>query len=268
MRKSRPSIGDYRAVSQFVGALGEISSADHRPDASLRLLTESTGALIGASALWWSIVGDPPLPSRDNATIITHSYVHGVDELTLLRWQRAYLVESGYLQHPMWGPFARGAGRLRSACREELVSDQEWYSHPHVAEWGRELGYDDILVSAVPLGAGASAYLVAVRPWGERRFGERERELLELIFRSASWCYRSWLEPEHDAQGGPRLGGVRSRLPPRHRSILEYLLTGRGEKQIAASTGLSLRTTHKYIEHVYRAFAVSSRAELMALWIK
>ncbi|NVJ06373.1 hypothetical protein HUW63_14150 [Myxococcus sp. AM001] len=256
-------------MSQFIGALGEIFSADHRPNASLRHLMESTGSLIGASALWWSIVGDPP-QSRHNAAIITHSYVHGVDERALLRWQRAYLVESGYRQHPMWGPFARNAGRLRSACREELVSDQEWYSHPHVAEWGRGMGYDDILVSAVPLGAGASAYLVATRPWGDRRFGEREREreLLELLFRSASWCYRSWLEPQHDTQGGLRLDGVRSHLPPRHRAILEQLLTGRSEKQIAASTGLSLRTTHKYIEYVYRAFAVSSRAELMALWVR
>jgi DNA-binding NarL/FixJ family response regulator len=49
--------------------------------------------------------------------------------------------------------------------------------------------------------------------------------------------------------------------------MLELLLSGRSEKEIATALQVSPRTVHKYVEQIYRAFEVSSRAELMALFI-
>ena len=57
-------------------------------------------------------------------------------------------------------------------------------------------------------------------------------------------------------------------LPARHSAVLDALLTGRSEKQIAAALALSPRTVHKYIEQVFRALDVHSRAELMALFLR
>jgi DNA-binding NarL/FixJ family response regulator len=107
-----------------------------------------------------------------------------------------------------------------------------------------------------------------LRPWGARPFEDRERQLLELVNASAAWLYRRQREPLRDAAGRPRPGAIRGRLPPRHRGIVDQLLTGRSEKEIAGAVGLSVRTAHKYIEQVFRAFQVSSRPELMALWIR
>jgi DNA-binding CsgD family transcriptional regulator len=49
--------------------------------------------------------------------------------------------------------------------------------------------------------------------------------------------------------------------------VLDELLAGRSEKEVAAKLCLSTRTVHKYVEKIYRVFSVSSRGELMALWI-
>ena len=55
---------------------------------------------------------------------------------------------------------------------------------------------------------------------------------------------------------------IQELLPDRQRQILERLLSGDGEKQIARKLGLSIHTVHSYIRRLYRRLNVSSRAEL------
>lgn len=57
-------------------------------------------------------------------------------------------------------------------------------------------------------------------------------------------------------------------LPTRHAKVLDELLTGHGEKEIAADLGLSPRTVHKYTEQIFRALGVRSRPELMARFVR
>jgi DNA-binding NarL/FixJ family response regulator len=57
-------------------------------------------------------------------------------------------------------------------------------------------------------------------------------------------------------------------LGPRLRQTLELLLAGDGEKQIAGKLSLSRHTVHDYVKVVYRRFGVSSRAELLSLWVR
>ncbi len=57
-------------------------------------------------------------------------------------------------------------------------------------------------------------------------------------------------------------------LSPRQHQTLELLLSGDGEKQIAAKMKISPHTVHGYVKSVYRRFDVSSRAELLALWVR
>jgi DNA-binding CsgD family transcriptional regulator len=56
-------------------------------------------------------------------------------------------------------------------------------------------------------------------------------------------------------------------LSPTARRIVSKLLTGMSEKEIAASMGQSVNTTHKYIKAIYGQFGVQSRAALMSLWL-
>ena len=257
----RLSTGDYRFALNLVGELGEFS--EDRSDQMLGHLLASLGPKLGAGALWWSVVGGPA-PAA--VTGVSRSLVHGLDETTLRRWEKGYLLEDKYRDQPMWKPLAAGAGQVRSARRQQLVSDRAWYRSPHVAEWNRGLGYDDVVVSAVPLGDGSEVWLAAMRPWNDGRYREGDRALLELVSGGLRGSFCRHLNPTRDA-GGLRVEAIRSRLPARHQTIVAQLITGRSEKQIAAAVSLSARTAHKYIEQVYRAFGVSSRAELMALWI-
>ncbi|HEX6810785.1 MAG TPA: helix-turn-helix transcriptional regulator [Planctomycetota bacterium] len=57
------------------------------------------------------------------------------------------------------------------------------------------------------------------------------------------------------------------RLPPRLRLVLDQLLSGASEKEIAAKLRLSSHTVHQYVKLIYQRLGVSSRAELMAQFI-
>jgi DNA-binding CsgD family transcriptional regulator len=56
-------------------------------------------------------------------------------------------------------------------------------------------------------------------------------------------------------------------LSRRERQVLLAMLHGLAEKQIAVLLSLTTHTVHSYVKAVYRRFGVSSRSELMALWI-
>jgi DNA-binding CsgD family transcriptional regulator len=58
------------------------------------------------------------------------------------------------------------------------------------------------------------------------------------------------------------------RLSPRLKQVLDQLLTGAAEKHVAASLGISKHTTHDYVTDLYRRFAVTSRAELLARFVR
>lgn len=60
---------------------------------------------------------------------------------------------------------------------------------------------------------------------------------------------------------------LRAKLSPRQGAVLDFLLTGQSEKEIAASLGLTVNTVHGYVKEIFRHLRVHSRHELMALWI-
>ena len=57
-------------------------------------------------------------------------------------------------------------------------------------------------------------------------------------------------------------------LAPRLRQTLEALLNGDSEKEAALRLGLSVHTIHEYVNALYRLFGVSSRAELLACFLR
>lgn len=57
-------------------------------------------------------------------------------------------------------------------------------------------------------------------------------------------------------------------MAPRLRQTLSMLLEGDAEKEIARKLGISKHTVHVYIKALHKHFDVSSRSELMALFIR
>ena len=53
----------------------------------------------------------------------------------------------------------------------------------------------------------------------------------------------------------------------REREVLECLLTGASEKEVASSLEISPQTVHAHVKSLYRGFGVASRAQLMAKFL-
>jgi DNA-binding CsgD family transcriptional regulator len=98
------------------------------------------------------------------------------------------------------------------------------------------------------------------RAHGAAPFGPREVAILKLL---------------HDEVGplvGVRLATeehlCRDGLSKRLRETLSVLLEGLSEKQVAGKFDLSIKTVHEYVGMLYKHFQVSSRAELLAYFIR
>jgi DNA-binding CsgD family transcriptional regulator len=153
----------------------------------------------------------------------------------------------------------RRHGQVATFTRRELTDDQTWYSSQHVREVRRKAGLDDSLYSSLTTGADKVACICLSRRWGsQRRFGNREKNILDLLHPACAWVY-------HDESPKAYLDSLA--LSPREKQTLWKLLAGRGEKEIAAEMHLSINTVHHYVKALYKHFDVSSRAELLAKWM-
>lgn len=61
---------------------------------------------------------------------------------------------------------------------------------------------------------------------------------------------------------------LRESLTPRLRETLDHLLAGRTERIIAELMGISQHTVHDHVKALYRLFKVTSRPQLLALWVR
>ncbi|MDI3283722.1 LuxR C-terminal-related transcriptional regulator [Polyangium sp. 15x6] len=150
---------------------------------------------------------------------------------------------------------ARAQGPVCTFTRAELVEDRAWYGSAHVQELRRPGDSDDFIYS-MHRSSGEPARVISLhRPWGERAFSERERQLVAVFHEECSFL--------HEPPGVPaaRLKG----LSPRLQETLRVLARGLSEKQIAAELGLSQYTVHDYVKTLHRHFGVASRSELLAL---
>jgi len=159
---------------------------------------------------------------------------------------------------PMTLANVRRAGVTRSSLRRELVPDEVWDRSSVVHEAMRPAGVEDRLIGVHALGPSHEAYLGLDRGRGERPFGERERDLLQLFLMGAPQFHRDQFLSE-GLLGGP--------LTPRERQVLALLLTDRSEREIGQALGLTWRTTHQYCVSIFRKLGVRGRIGLMARFL-
>ena len=154
-------------------------------------------------------------------------------------------------------------GRLGSwsFARPDLVEDRRWYGSECDNDY-MSLADCDHFIASIRVGRvpGSIDMLAVMRPLGESPFSRREIRMVV------------WLHDTIAELVGTRLAVESQRgihgLSPRCRETLELLLRGEGEKQIASQLCLSRHTIHEYVTTIYRHFEVSSRAELMAYFIR
>jgi DNA-binding CsgD family transcriptional regulator len=160
------------------------------------------------------------------------------------------------------GYFARG-GHAAGAClsRRDYIPDPDWYRSDHYRTCYVTAGLDMTLVCFRELTAGAEfSGLLLSRAGGRPDFSARDRAVLA----------------EAHAAIAPLVGGPLARfaepspadLPPRARQVLRCLLDGDGDKQVAARLGIRPLTVNHHVKHIYAHFGVTTRAELLARWVR
>lgn len=153
------------------------------------------------------------------------------------------------------------AGTFRSRLLRELVDLSEYEQSEHFERFHMPYGLSDRLYVVTPIGEHAeSCYCFELAGNGKRIPAEHAQSVSDAL-RGLGWFQRRLILRHGLTVGEEPLG-------PMEQSVLLGLLAGKSEKQIALSIDRAISTTHNYVTALYRRFKVSTRAQLMALWVQ
>ena len=145
---------------------------------------------------------------------------------------------------------------LSHICDEGIYHASPWYQN-----FRKQIDCDDNVTSirVVDLPRRPEAICID-RPHGAPPFGTHEVALMKLLHDEIAPLVGVRLTTEEHLS--------RDGLSRRLRETLSLLLEGQSEKQVASSLNLSTRTVHDYVTRLYEHFRVTSRAELLAYFIR
>lgn len=242
-----------RSVIELAHEADEITDQDARLQHALTGLCALVGADVGSI-----FVFNNPVPTTPDAGFI-HGYTPSQTQAVLAEYA-ARTVAFDLVARNLRAQFRASAQPL-AKCRRDLVDDRTWYNSPFVNDARRRWGVDDCIYSLHRIGS-SSLGIGLNRSFGSTAFTVKDRALLEIfhlaIARVAADSLRSRMQSFRNS-------GI-AMLPPRAREILDRLLLGASNKDIAEQMQISPNTVHHYCKLVFRAFEVRSRSELIARW--
>jgi DNA-binding CsgD family transcriptional regulator len=148
-----------------------------------------------------------------------------------------------------------------TASRDQVTSAGDFHSAQSYARFREQIGCDDYVMSIRIVDVPRRPEAINIdRPPRAPRFGPRDVELLRLLHDEIAPLIGVRLATEEQL--------CRDGLSKRLNETLTLLLEGRSEKEVASALKLSARTVHDYVTMLYEHFHVSSRAELLAYFIR
>jgi DNA-binding CsgD family transcriptional regulator len=148
-----------------------------------------------------------------------------------------------------------------TAARCDLSDEATYHASPWYQNFFKQLDCDDYVVSIRDVDVPHRPEAITVdRPHVAPPFGPREVALLKLLHDEIAPLVGVRLATEEHLS--------RDGLSRRLRETLTLLLDGQSEKQVASALNLGTRTVHDYVTRLYEHFRVSSRAELLAYFIR
>lgn len=150
----------------------------------------------------------------------------------------------------------QNVGTFRTySLRRELPED--WFETPfYLRHYGSVGTYDAVFV-AFPLNADCESHFGF---YARKTFTDEGIAQLVQALRGIKWFHRHLML-------GHGLIMASSPLTPAERRVLHMLLTKATEKQIGRELEIATSTAHQHVTRIFRKFGVSSRAELMSLWL-
>lgn len=151
------------------------------------------------------------------------------------------------------------AGTFRVKLLNELATP-EWFEGPSYQRYYRALDRKDSMWAGIPINEDAEIQIGFHRSFSKPDFSTHELKFVSHALRGLRWFFRHQML-------GEGAGVASSPLTAAEQAVLQGLLLGLSEKQIAAQNTQSPHTTHDHVKRIFRKYGVSSRSSLMALWL-
>ena len=151
------------------------------------------------------------------------------------------------------------AGDFRVYLLADIVK-ADWYQSAYYQEKMAQTGLIDRLYVVTPLNKDMECYITVDRVKGQPEFNRQHCHQAAALLRGLAWFQRQ-VALSH----GLHISAAA--ITPTERRVLQQLLTGQSEREIAAELGLAYSTVHSYVTAIYRKFDVKGRAGLTALWL-
>jgi DNA-binding CsgD family transcriptional regulator len=248
-------LADVRALFHLVGECRDLGDD---PTQWRQHMAAGLCRLTGAQLAFG---GEARIIEPDGLMAAIHFGDHGWPNAATHSYYLAWLKDPHVLDNPPLRRFCLLPGDRLTRTRQQVVDDRTYYASAFFNEMMRPYDMGHALLSRhTPPGRNWRHILVFNRLLGDRPFGRRESRLVHLFQLEIVPLLGSALATAEQ----PGVAG----LGPRLRQTLESLLDGDSEKQTARRLGLSTNTVHEYVTSLYRHFGVSSRAELLAHFLR
>lgn len=188
--------------------------------------------------------------------------VEAYERLIRAMFERKDPVDANFnVGHATVGIIKRTGKFQAHRMRDGWIPYEEFAATEHYQVHYTDLGITDRTWTSFPLNADAESVFLLDRMGSSPHFSLAEARLAAPILRGLRTFHRRLF-----MERGLLLGD--KPLSPVARRIVQKLLTGLSEKEIAESMGQTVSTTHKYVKTIYERFGVNGWAALMTLWLR
>lgn len=257
----RVTARQWDALTALWHELSEFPASEAEP--SLEHALRGLQRMIGSERIWWTLSAKTRWKRRRNRIedwkVVDVLPVDASIDDQMVRVMMEHYAAGDYDEFTR----RRLAVPGRCLCHRDadLMTRAEWTRDWDFAEARRPAGLDGTLVATYRVSEQCEAHVGLDRSMHTSAFTPEERDLLEAFMAGAQiWhreqcLVRGWIECD-------------APLAARERDVVQQLLTGATEKQIARDLGMTPRTVHYYVTELCRRFGVSGRRGLMALWLR
>ncbi len=243
-------IADARAVIRLVGECREVG------DDAVQWLQRMADGLAVLLDCRTTSCGEYRFVNGRSAPVL--AAFHGYDGAILESFTK-WMADPALSSNPVFDDFDRRPDEITVGV-EDLIDPTEWEATAYFNELLIPMDMGDTFLSKRFIRTKGSPHYFAVsRSLSADPFTAREKAVATLLHDTVA---------EHLGTALATSADTVASLTPRLREVLDCLLDGDSEKQAATRLGLATTTVHTHVKRLYRHFGVSSRAELLAYFLR
>jgi DNA-binding CsgD family transcriptional regulator len=228
-------------------------------DAWRHALLEDLRRFVGAQVIINSEIENFGNANEQDTNFIALHRAGWISEQAETRW-REYAQSIPVERTPEYPYLSKFSGKTMVLSRDQIWGRETWYRSHTFNDIHRACGIDDYVISICPTNIpDRCTTLWLHKGVGSRDFTPREQGIISLVHMTINNEIGTYLA----AADEPTL----SSLTHRRLQVLNRLIAGDSEKQIAFALGVAKATIHDHVLAIYRHYEVSSRGELLAKFI-